>query len=895
MSVQPPKFAQRFLRWFCPPDLLEGIEGDLWEEYQSTLTGGRRWANFRFYLDVLKFFRPSIIMRNKVTSQFMNMPMLKNYFKISWRHVLKNKTFAAINISGLAVGMAAALLIYDYVTFEKSFDAFHKNANQIYRVSTIWNKHITPDDKRATTMPWAGPDVKNTFPEVLDYAFFTPIANFTGFNSVSYKDQRISEPRIFLADNGFLRMFSFPLVSGDPENALTDPNSVIITKSIARKYFGSENPIGKVLHVDTKENLTQNVFTVTGIMEDPPANSHFEFDFLISFNVIHQELHNGSTYWHWDYTYVYLLLHPSADVANLERKMAKLRVDMFGKDMQYYSDIVDFELQPLRDIHLYSNRRAELGINGDGRSVYFLSIIGVCILLSAYINYVNLSTIKAVERKTEIGIRKVIGSTKAQLVMQLFVESLFFNVIAIVLAMLLFAVSVPAIEGSFNMQWPQRIDLSVPELALFVAAIVLIGILLSILYPAFILSSFKPAVVLKGKGGILPEHRGFNLRKVLIVLQFIFCIGFTIGTYAVYLQMKHMKNFDLGMNIDQVIAIRGFGFEKYNVYEKFKKKLQGLPNVKSVGSTSAAPGDEIVALSFKPKVHIEGLPDQNHEVKNILIDEDYLNTIGTKLIAGRNFDRSIRTDNDAVIINESAAKLLGYQNPEQIVGQRIANMSRDPLAVIGVIKNYNQRSLKEAYEPIVFSPIWSTDYGWHTRYYLIKFNETNTFDAYQNNIALLEKAWKEVNPERPFQYFFLDAYFDNQYKADRSFSALYLFFSGLAVFIACLGLFGLVAYATLQRTKEIGVRKVLGASVPNILTLLSKDFMKLILLAMALAVPVVTWLLNGWLKQYAFRIPVTVWLFAIPLIGIFALALLTVLLRSAKVATSNPVDSLRYE
>jgi putative ABC transport system permease protein len=895
MNHRPPKLALQFLSWFCPAELHESIEGDLLEVFVADCKSGYRLAKWKFIWNVFRFFRPGIIFRNKMNMHLISLSMLRSYFVLSWRHILKNKIFATINIAGLAAGMAAALLIYDYVSFERSFESFHKNADNIYRVSTIWNKDLTPEDKRATTMPWSGPNVKNEFPEVADYAFFTPIANFTGYNSVSYGDRKITEPNIFLADNGFLRMFSFQLLRGDPERALADANSIVITKSIAEKYFAQENPIGKTLVLDTHENLTQNVFKVTGVMEDPPANSHLDFDFLISFNVIHKELHEGSTFWHWDYTYVYLQLHPGVDVSALERKMSELRLSQFGKDMQYYSDLVEFDLQPIRDIHLQSNLRGELGLNGDGRAVLFLSIIGACILLSAYINYINLSTMKAVERKTEIGIRKVIGSTKVQLVMQLFVESLLFNGFAVLAASLIYLGSIPLLENAFNIEWPERAGLFSVDFFIFGTSVFLAGAILSISYPALILSSFKPAIVLKGKGTMLPSTRGFDLRKALIVCQFSFCIVFTIGTYAVYLQLQHMRNFDLGMNMNHVIAVRGFGFQKYDVFEKFKNTLASNSSVRSIGATSAAPGDEVIQLSFKPKVHVEGKTSVDQELRNVLIDEGYLQTLDVQLIAGRDFDRSIRTDSESVIINEAAAKLLGFDDPSQIVNESLANMADKPRKIIGVIRNYNQRSLRQQYEPLVFSPLWNNDYGWHNRYYLVKFEEARSFSDYQNNIAILQKAWKEANPERPFQYFFLDTYFDNQYKAETTFSGLYLFFSGAAIFIACLGLFGLVAYAALQRTKEIGVRKVLGATVKNILTLLSKDFMKLILLATAISVPLVSWLLSSWLNQYAFRILITVWLFALPLAGIFALALLTVVLKSLKVATANPVDSLRYE
>jgi putative ABC transport system permease protein len=897
MSKKSPPRALRFLEGFCPPELFEGIAGDVLEQYERDLkdyTEGRARRNLWF--NVLRFFRPGIILRNKMSIEFINATMLRSYFKLSYRHLAKNKMFAMINILGLATGMAAALLIYEYVHFESSFDSFHKNADDIYRVTTEWNRDVTPEDKRATTVAWSGPGVKEEFPEVIDYARFASVDVFTGFNSVRYQNKEINEHLIFLADPGFLRMFSFPLVSGNAAKALVDPTSVVITESIARKYFGSTDPVGKDLFIDTHGNLAESNFKVTAVIKDPPENSHLDFDFLISFNVIHQGLHNGSTYWHWDYTYAYLHLHPQADIEALEKKISTLRMTQFGKEMQYYKDAIDFKLQPLQDIHLFSSLRAELQMNGDGRALYFLILIGICILLSAYINYVNLSTVKAVERRTEIGIRKVVGSTKRQLTTQLLVESLVLNLLAVTLAFLIFRLSVPVIETVFNMQWPvwDFAFLSADFIG-FVFFILLAGIVLSALYPAFVLSSFRPAEVLKGKGPASFADRGWSLRKSLIVLQFVFCIAFSVSTFALFKQMTFMKSYDLGMNLEQVVAVKGYGFQPYKIYEKFKAELSGKTFVKSVGSSSYAPGEEITPLSFKPHIALTSLPGKDQEVRTVMIDDEYLNTIEVEFLAGRNYDQSIKSDAKSVIINEATLKQLGYNDPRDVIGQELTGLEEKPLKIIGVIRNYNQRSLKNDYDPLVFTPIWPDDFGWSQRHFYVRLNPVHDFEQRQEQIAEIQKAWKAVSPEKPFQYFFLDSYFDQQYKSETTFSLLFLFFSGLAIFIACLGLFGLVAYTTLQRTKEIGVRKVLGASVRNILTLLSIDFMKLIMIAILIAIPAVFMALQYWLSQYAFRIMLSLGLFAIPLTLIFLIAMLTVVLRSMKVATANPVDSLRYE
>lgn len=898
-NIRPPRWAVRFLEWFCPPFLYEGIAGDLMEAFDDDVRKrGEKFAKRRFVLNSLKFCRPGIVLRNRFSAGAMNGAMLRSYFRISFRHLAKSRMFAAINVFGLALGMAAALLIYEYVRFEKSFDTFHKNADYIYRVTTVWNKDATPEDRRATTMPWSGPGVKEEFPEVLEYARFAPLHRFSGDNPVVYKNRSMHEQGIYLADPGFLKIFTFPLLKGDPAKALTDPESVVITENIARKYFGDEDPIGKALFIDTHGNLRSNNFTVTGVVQDVPANSHIDFDFLVSFSAIWPSLSDGSTYWHWDYTYCYLLLRPDADVSLLEKKIGDRRVARFGAEMGSWNDRVDFRLQSLQEIHLFSSLRGELQTNGDGRSLYFLVTIGFCIMLSAYINYINLSTVKAVERRTEIGIRKVVGSSRFQLMAQLFVESFILNVMAVVAAIALFRLSVPVIEGIFNIQWPswQRSFFSADFISI-AAAVIGAGVILSALYPAFILTSLKPAAVLKGAGMPSPGERRWSLRQFLTVMQFVFCIAFTVGTYAFYTQLRHMKDHDLGMNIERVIAVRGYGFQPYSVYEQFKARLSSASFVSAVGASSSAPGDEIIELGLRPRVALADQPSAGKELKLVTVDEDYFKLLNVSFAAGRNFDRSIRTDARAAIINEAAAKLLGFEDVTAIVNESLRGLQREDLVVVGVIKNYNQRSLKDQYEPMVFVPNWvhDNDFGWNKRYFFVRFQPAGSLDGLGAQIAAVDKAWKESNPGKPFQYFFLDNHFDHQYKADTAFSALFLFFSGLAIVIACLGLFGLVSYTTLQRTREIGIRKVLGATAHNILTLLSKEFIKLIIVAGVIATPLIGWGLDQWLNRYAFRIGMSVWLFVIPLSGIFIVALLTVLLRSWKAAGANPVDSLRYE
>lgn len=888
-------FSFWLLKLFCPEEIIEGVEGDLWEAYESDKTRfGQKKAGRKLLWNVFRFFRPGIFLRNKFKFPHISTIMVKSYFTISFRYLLKNRTFSAINILGLALGMASALLIYEYASFEKSFDQFHTATENIYRVTTAWNKNVTPNDVRATTMPWSGPSVREAFPQVTDFARLTKLDVFTGLNAIRYKDVLVNDQQIYLADQSFFNVFSFQMVHGDPATALKDPTSIVITESSARKFFKDEDPIGKIMFLDSHNNLPESNFKVTGVVKDLPLNSHIKFDFLLSFNLIHKDLHNGSTYWHWDYTYCYLKLLPNTDAKELSAKMTALRVAQFGKDMEYYKDVVDFHLQPITDIHLYSSLKGEMSINNDGRAVSFLIIIGCCILACAYINYINLATVKAIERKTEIGIRKVMGSSKGQLSLQLIVESCVLNIFAFALASFIYFVSVPIVEKIFNIQWPspESIFLS-GRFMMILLPVLLAGIVISVIYPAFILTSFQPAQVLKGSGIVLPRS-GVSLQKILLTVQFIFCIGFAVGTYSLYHQLIHMKEFDLGMNVDQVLVVKGYGFQKYKAYEDFKSHLTGSKKIKAIGISSVAPGDEVINLGLRPSVSVAGKGVVPVELKLVTIDENFFAAIDVKLAAGRNFDKA-GGDQHAVMINQAAARLFGFENAEEIVNQKLSGLEAGNVEIVGVIKDYNQRSLKNNYEPMVYFPMWNVDYGWNNRYYFVRFDEAASASEYQAMVNEVEQAWKKVNPEKPFHYFFLDSYFDQQYKADTTNTALFIFFASFAIFIACLGLFGLVAYTTLQRTKEIGVRKVLGASVRSILLLLSRDFVRLLIVASIITLPLITLGLSYWLEQYAFRIELTFWILGIPVFFVFFLALSTVILKSMTVANANPVESLRYE
>lgn len=874
--------------------MLEQLEAD-----QKEL--GEKKAKWRLRWNVLRFFRPGIFLRNKLNVNNVRNAMLQNHLKVSYRQLAKSRVSTAVNVAGLALGMAAAFLIFQYISFEKSYETSHANASNIYRVTTAWNQATVAGDERATTVPWSGPGPKEAFPEVVEYSRFAPLSVFTGDYSVEHNKVKLPGLGTYFADPGFLKMFSFEVLAGSGDNLLAEPFTTVLTASNARKFFGDENPVGKFIRIETHRNLGTagdegNQFLVTAVVQDPPANSHLSFDLLLSYSSIFPDLSNGSTYWHWDYTYCYLMLQPGANTAELAQKISDLRVSLFGEEMTYYTDAIDFRLQPIADIHLYSSLKNELGVNGDGSAIFFLQLVMIGILLSAYVNYINLSTVKAIERKREIGVRKIIGSTRSQLAGQLLVESLLVNLLAICLALLLVTASIPLIENAFGLKWPMlTADFLNHTFMLSVLGIVAAGILLSVAYPVVVLTSFKPIEALKGSTTPIKVGVGnlINFRTLLLVVQFVFCIAFTVGTWTLFRQFQFMKNYDLGMNPNQVLVVQGYGFQSTDVYEVFKTRLASLSFVESVGFSSAAPGDEVNLLGLKANVTIGDQADPK-ELKIVAVDGDFFRSLEVQVLAGGTFDPA-QASAKTVMLNEAAVKLLNAGSPDELVGQLLHNKEEGDSRIIGVIKNYNQLSLRSHYEPIVYVPYKEWDRSWNKRYFFVKIKDASTGNRYQQALTEAEEAWKAAAPDKPFQYFFLDNRFESQYKAEAEFSSLFMFFSAFAIAISCLGLFGLVAYSTLQRTKEIGIRKVLGATVENILALLSKDFVRLILLATVVAVPLVWLGLEQWLASYAFRIKVNIWLFTAPVMCVFMLALTTVILRSWEVAVANPVESLRNE
>ncbi|HMH23975.1 MAG TPA: ABC transporter permease [Puia sp.] len=802
--------------------------------------------------------------------------MVSNFLIIALRNLFKHKVFSFINIFGLAIGIAASLLIVQYARVELSYDRYEANSGRIYRLQ-LDRYH---DGKLATR--WAagatgiGPAVKDALPEVESFA------RLMGNSAiVSYKDHEFREQKMFFANDAFLPMFSYTAIQGTANGALKEVFTAVITASTARKYFGSEDPLGKMISLNKRDN-----FKVTAVIPDPPFNTHLKFDILLSWaTMVKWRGSDVETRWDWDGFYNYILVRPGTDPAKLEKKIADVVQARWGKEMAAGHEGMIFNLQALPDIHLYSNYMFEAEVNGDGKAVYFLLIIAVFIIVIAWINYINLATARSIDRAKEVGVRKVLGSLRRQLIGQFLFESLLINGLAVILAFGLIAACLPlfnAITGkglSFSL-------LKDPIFWLLLGGLFLTGTFLSGLYPAFVLSSFKPITVLKGK--LSKTGHGAFLRQSLVIVQFIASVILMVGTFAVYRQLHFMQNQDLGVQISQTLVLKGPGVLDSTYTAKlngFKTETLRLPGVQKIALSTEVPGSKVNWNAGGIRL-VGSDPTTGDQYRIIGIDHDFLDAFGMKLLKGRNFYPGM-ADSMSVLFNEAAVKKIGFKKPEDAISKRIEFWGNQ-YTIVGVVSNHHQESLRQEFDAHIFRYIPDVN-----SYYSLKLT------ASQNNwsgiIASVQQQWKTFFPGNPFEYFFLDDHFAQQYKADQQFGKTFGLFAGLAIFVSCLGLLGLAAFVTNQRTKEIGVRKIVGASVSSILLLLTKDFIRPVLIAFVIAVPLTWYLLKKWLENYAFRITISPWLFILPGLLILAIAVLAVSTQTLKAASANPSKSLRTE
>ena len=807
--------------------------------------------------------------------------MIRNYIKVAFRNLWKNKGYSAINIIGLAAGLATCLLILLYVWDELSYDKFNEKADRIYRVDSDI-KFGGTDMKLCVSSDPMGATLKRDYPQVEQ---FTRIYASEGSKLIKKGTEFINEPKIAYVDSTFFDVFTFPLVIGNPKTALNDPNTAVISTSGAKKYFGTEDVVGKI--IETSEKVS---YKITAVMKDMPSNSHFYFDILLSMDNVDYRFGN---YLSHNFT-TYIVLQKGTDPAIFTGRFKDILAKYVLPQAQAFMNIksmdefektgnrLEYHLMPLKKIHLYSDRFPELSANGDIQNVYIFSAVALFILLIACINFMNLSTARSSNRAKEVGIRKVLGTERKTLIGQFLTESTLVSFIALFIAIGITFFILPFFNDVAN----KKLQLANLFDTRFLPFLVLIPLAVGIIagsYPAFYLSSFQPITVLKGK--LASGFKKSSLRSTLVVIQFATTIILIISTIVVYSQLNFIQHRKLGFNKDQVLIID-------NTYalgpqaESFKSEISRFSGVNSATMSSYLPVSNSSRSdnTYSREAVMDSKSGLNMQTWRI--DEEYIKTMGMELVKGRNFSKTFGTDSNAIIINETTASLLGYDDP---VGKNIY-YSEDgsktiPLNIIGMVKNFHFESLRQSVGPLCFRLEKSTG---------MAIFKVNTKDV-KSLVSRVETTWKKMAPGMPFSYRFLDEAFDSMYRSEQRIGKLAMAFAILAILIACMGLFGLATYAAEQRIKEIGIRKVLGASVNNIVEMLSKDFLILVLISSIIAFPLAWWAMHSWLQDFAYRINIPWWVFlAAGGIALF-IALATISLQAIRAAVANPVKALRSE
>jgi len=810
---------------------------------------------------------------------------LSNSFKIAARRLKKYKTTSFLTISSLAVGMAAFMAIVLYCSFERSYDDFHRLSPRIFRVE---NDQIRANgiDRSAASPPALGPAIKKDIPGVEDFVRLFNATSDSNIVARTDESEALSPPvsgyekRIFFADPSFFRIFSFPLLRGNADTALAGTDAVVLTESTARKYFGDADPLEKTLSVTTR--FGQFDYRVTAVCRDVPPNSHLPFDILLSFAGLQAAWTNlNQQLWASNGFLTYLLLSPSVDPKSIEGKFPAL---IKAYPLQTASVKRDFRLQPLRSIHLTSRLRMEADVNGDGKTVVFLEMIGLFILLIAWLNFLNLTTARSLSRGKEVGIRKTIGAKRGQLIGQFLLEAAVQNLLAFVLALGLVSQGLPLLGRLAGK--PLSLVLS-GSAWIWMAGSFLAGAVFSGLWPALLLSSFRPAFVLRGRAASGPK--GENLRKGLVVVQFSLAVFLIASTLIVEKQLAFIRNRNLGADIDQTLVLRIPRSAGSN--DRLISARNGFADLTGVADAAAA--SSVPGRPYSNRV--DGIirsgaaADEGQALSIIDVDDLYFQSYGIPLLAGRNFSPGFVGDDDAVILNSLAAKLLGFKTPEEAVTGKIIAFG-DPLRVVGVAADYNHQSLREKIEPMVYFPLaYSRFSAWS--FLSLKIRGTSIGEA----IGLIEARWKEFFPGLPFAYFFLDDEVRRQYDADEKFGRIFGAASLLAIVIACLGLSGLASYAAERRTREIGIRKVFGATTAGLTGKLSREFLSWILPANLIGWPATWIVMNGWLARFVYRTRIGVGTLVISAGLVLVIALSTVAVKAARAAGARPIESLRAE
>ena len=884
MKHQPPKYAQKLLLWFLKEDLREEVAGDLEEQFFAQIEKRTLFrARLHYWYQVLHYLRPFAIKSNLFSTK-NPLFMVRHYLKISFRHLFKERFYSLINIIGFAVSLACCLLILLYVRHELSYDRQYPEGDRIYRVLQEGLVEGQLMQGAVVTTPLAETLLKD-YPEVIQAARIAPDLNEAGSNLVRAEagEKNVYEEGFIYADPAFLKMFQFPMIRGDL-NALARPYTVVLTRSKAERFFPGENPIGKKLILN---NNTDTPFEVTGVMEDLPDNTHFQFDYLLSMEGVRTaQIPN----WGFSNFVAYVKLSPQADVQSLESKMVE--VIKKYKDPDYDEKVAAgkhywYRLQALKDIHLHSSDVHGYWVHGDSRYVWLFGLIAIFILIIAVINFVNLSTARSARRAKEVGLRKVLGSYRRQLAQQFLVESVMVSLFAFLLAIFLAWQLLPL----FNQMTDRQLSIPWTNPWLFpilLTATIGLGILSGI-YPSVFLASFRPIRSLKGQ--LSSGRNKVGLRSSLVVFQFTISIVLIIGSLVVKRQIDYIQNRKLGFNKEQVLIVED-SYILGDQTRSFKEEVKKLPDVDAVSLSSFIPvqgyrrnGAGAWPTGTNPEETGVGLAKW-------YVDHDYIRTLGMEIIAGRDFSIDLPTDSQAVILNRKAVDMLGMDDP---IGQQITSYTYLDAAtgklldatytIIGVVENFHFESMKQNIEGL------SLVIGSWASSAMIKTNSSNM----QKLLREVENIWTGFAPDQPFRYHFLDERFARMYAFEQRISLIFTVFTGLAILVACLGLFALATFTAEQRRKEIGIRKVLGASVANITLALTKNFTGLVLIALLISIPISWWLMQSWLQGFAYRTRLGWSVFLLSGCMALLIAVLTVGYQAIRAAISNPVKALRSE
>ena len=870
---QPPKLALRFFRWYCHPGYLEDIEGDLLERFETNVeTKGMANARRGFTLDVIRLFRPGIIRPWEGYQQLNHYGMFKNYFTITYRNLLKQKLYAFINIGGLAIGLTCFILIMLYIQHELSYDRFFENSDSIHRVYHRQPGNIYFDsDYFSVTPAQLATTLTAEFPEVTHATSVKDQMVLLAYNDSHFWEYG------YLADTSFFDIFSYSFLAGNPKEALKEARSIVLTQSLAQKIFGPQDPMGQLLSFQNDRPLGNTSldaipYKVTGVIEDPPANSSFQFSYIVDIhsNAYYQGRMNRKN-WSSNSFYTFFLLAKGAELARLQEKMPAL-LDKYksGANEEYF-------LQPLADIHLQSYINFDVGLKGNTKYVYLSFFIALIILLLACINYMNLAIARSIKRSREVGLRKVVGAVRKQLVFQFLAESILITFLALCLAVGLTYLLLPffggLVERSLESQLTENIFL-VPGLLILM---IIVGILAGS-YPAFFMSSLRPVHVLKGAKDRLA---GFRIQRWLIVGQYTISIALIIGSVIIYRQFQFIQEKEPGYDKDHILAVKLRDPALWKKTGVLREELLRNPCFEGAAASLHLPTNVTSTTEINDEAG-EGEGDALL-IYETEIDYHFLDVFGIELLAGRNFSPRTKTDiEEGYIINEAAARALGW-SPSEAIGKQFTHNGVE--TIIGVVKDFHMHSMHHTIQPLMMHLM--KDYS---SYLSVKIKAGDL----ASGVTSLEQILKQHSPY-PFEYQFLEEEFDKLYKEDIRLGQVFAYFTALSLVIASLGLFGLAAFTASQRTKEIGIRKVLGASVQNIVSILSQDFIKMVALGFLMAIPIAWYMMHSWLQNFAYRIAIEWWTFALAGFAAIVIALVTISSQSIKAALTNPVGTLRNE